>query len=139
MFNTVLVNRQTNSYTFKNTLYHRRKMTRYEVKVNMYWGFYQLNFIDEENIKTLQSSIEFSGYNYDDEVKLPTNPGGQHYIYICIPSSFGNITKIYDDTNGFNVTYDYIDLGIIGDFIVWRSLNSTAGASGFEYNISGGL
>jgi len=107
-----------------------------------YWGFYAPATIDSANVLLLQSSKLTT--TRSGTIAMPTN-GGTNYIYIAYRASFGLITQIQDLTNSFNVTNDFIFQGVLShtnsfnvtlDYNVYRSVNATGGASGFNYSIS---
>lgn len=108
----------------------------------MFWGFYAGTSIDSTNILLLGSSKLASGYA--GNIIMPVN-GGSNYLYFAYPDSWGTINTIQDITNSFNATGDFNDLGVIShtnsfgitsNYRVYRSVNMTGGASGFEYQLS---
>ncbi len=115
--------------------------------VNWYWryyyGFYSGSIINSTETLALQSSTLAS--SRAGNFILPTNPGGLNYIYFVYPNSFGALTSIYDNTNSFNVTGDFTNIGTItvtnvnsidNIYTVYRSINAVGGASGNNYTLT---
>ena len=126
----------THSSTF-NTNFTVNWLWRY------YWGFRSATTIDSSGTLALQSSTLAS--SRAGNFTLPTNPGGLNYIYFVYPNSFGALTSIYDNTNAFNVTADFTNLGtisvtntnsIVNTYTVYRSINAIGGGSGFNYTLT---
>jgi len=107
-----------------------------------YWGFNANPSLTGADILALASSQLKSGFA--GVYTMPSN-ATTRYIYIVFDNSFGYPTTIFDLTNGFNVTSDFTNLGTVvannqyGVSQTWRiirSVNPTAGAGGFQYQLS---
>ena len=107
-----------------------------------YWGFNANPVLTGADILNLQSSQLKTGFagNYT----MPSN-ATPRYLWFAYDASFGYPTTIFDLTNGFNATADFINAGTIvapnqyGVSQTWqliRSVNQTAGAGGFQYALS---
>lgn len=106
------------------------------------WGFHANSSLSSADILTLSESKLTT--TFADTLVMPSN-STTRYIYFAFPDSFGNISMIYDNTNSFNVTSDFTDLGTVShtnsygattNYRIWRSVNATAGAGGFSYTLS---
>jgi hypothetical protein len=107
-----------------------------------YWGFNANAALVAADILNLQSSQLKSGFA--GTYTMPSN-ATPRYLWFAYDASFGYPTTIFDVTNGFNATADFINAGTIvapnqyGVSRNWqliRSLNQTAGAGGFQYALS---
>lgn len=108
----------------------------------VYWGFNSNTSLTYSNIIALSSSALQTGLA--STYTMPSN-STNNYLYFAWPSSFGTPTNIQDLTNSFNVTSDFQNAGTIIDtnqygisitWQIWRSVNSTSGAGGFQYQFS---
>lgn len=112
-------------------------------KWRYYYGFYSGAVINSSQTLALQSSTLAT--SRAGNFTLPVNSGGLNYIYFVYPNSFGALTQIYDNTNGFNVTADFTNLGTItvtnvnsvdNSYTVYRSINAIGGGSNTNYTLT---